>query len=102
MMIKLFIADSGNDRIVEWKPNATNGRIVAGRDEQGNQTNQLNGPTDVIVDQENHSLIITDKGNRRVMRWSLQNLTGQGQILPADSGCWGLIMDKNGSLYVSD
>ena len=33
---------------------------------------QLNRPTDVIVDKKNDSLIICDQGNRRVVRWLVE------------------------------
>ncbi len=85
----LFISDCGNDRIVEWKLNATNGRLVADGNGRGNQTNQLNRPTDVILDHEKHSLIIADLGNRRVMQWSRQTHTEHGEILLSDIDCWG-------------
>ncbi|CAF1552394.1 unnamed protein product, partial [Adineta ricciae] len=63
----IFIADADNHRIVQWKLNQNSGKIVAGG--KGNRTDQLNVPTDVIVDEENNSLIITDCWNRRVIRW---------------------------------
>ncbi|CAF4179963.1 unnamed protein product, partial [Adineta steineri] len=94
----IFIADYNNHRIVEWKYNAKEGQIVAGGNEKGDRINQLNGPTDMIVDQQDHSIIIADKGNRRVIRWFNQNQ----QILIQNIDCYGLAMDKNGSLYVSD
>jgi sugar lactone lactonase YvrE len=97
----IYIADMGNHRIVEWKLGATSGRIIAGGNGQGNQTNQLNNPTDVILDHETNSLIIADSGNRRVMRWSRQSITN-GEILISDIDCICLTMDKNGSFYVSD
>ncbi|CAF1274257.1 unnamed protein product [Adineta steineri] len=90
----IFIADSWNNRIIEWKYNAKEGQIIAG----GKEMDQLNEPTDVIVDQQNHSIIIADKGNRRVIQWLNQNQ----QILIANIDCWGLVIDKNGFLYVSD
>jgi hypothetical protein len=74
---------------VEWKLNATNGRLVADGNGRGNQTNQLNRPTDVILDHEKHSLIIADLGNRRVMQWSRQTHTEHGEILLSDIDCWG-------------
>jgi hypothetical protein len=46
----IYLADSSNHRIVEWKCNATEGRIVAGGDGEGHQINQLHYPTDVIID----------------------------------------------------
>ncbi|CAF1046941.1 unnamed protein product [Adineta steineri] len=90
----IFIADSWNNRIIEWKYNAKEGQIIVG----GKGMDQLNEPTDVIVDQQNHSIIIADKGNRRVIQWLNQNQ----QILIDSIDCWGLAIDKNGFLYVSD
>jgi sugar lactone lactonase YvrE len=98
----IYIADYSNHRIVQWKFNATNGQIVAGGNGDGHQINQLNYPTDVIIDKENNSLIISDWGNRRIMRWSCENNTINGEIIIEDIDCYGLAMDKNGSIYVSD
>ena len=64
----IYVADSGNHRIVEWKNNEINGRIVAGGNGQGDRNDQLNGPARVIVDKQNDSLIICDRENRRVVR----------------------------------
>ncbi|CAF4441905.1 unnamed protein product, partial [Adineta steineri] len=94
----IFIADRYNDRIVEWKYNAKEGQIIAGGDGRGNRMDQLNSPTDVIVDEQNHSIIIADYGNSRVIQWVNQNQ----QILIENIDCYGLAMDKNGFLYVSD
>ncbi|CAF4166156.1 unnamed protein product, partial [Adineta steineri] len=54
----IFIADHDNHHIVKWKCNAKEGQIIAGEIKEGNRMNQLNRPTDVIVDQQNHSIII--------------------------------------------
>ena len=51
------------------------GKIVAGGNGKGNQNNQLNFPSDVIIDKENNSFIIADSFNRLVMRVSRQNNT---------------------------
>jgi sugar lactone lactonase YvrE len=97
----MYIADSSNHRIVEWKLGAKNGQVVAGGNGEGNRTDQLRIPTDVIFDKTNDSFIISDKGNRRVVRWSARN-DKNGQIIISDISCWGLAMDDNGNLYVSD
>ncbi|CAF0890073.1 unnamed protein product [Adineta steineri] len=94
----IFIADYRNHRIVEWKYNARKGHIIAGGSGNGSRINQLNRPTDVLVDQQYYSIIIADHGNRRVIQWWNQ----YQQILIDDIDCWGLAMDKNGFLYVSD
>jgi len=98
----IYIADWGSHRIVEWKSNAQKRRVVAGGNGEGKQMNQLNRPKNVLIDKENNSLIIADRGNRRMMRWSLENNTTNGQIIIEDTDCHGLAMDKDGSLYVSD
>ncbi|CAF3894139.1 unnamed protein product [Adineta steineri] len=97
----IYIADSGNDRIVEWKYGAKNDQVVAGGNGHGNGSDQLNEPANVIVDKKNDSLIICDRLNRRVVRWSRQN-SRNGETIISNIDCWGLIMDKNEDLYVSD
>ncbi|CAF4051171.1 unnamed protein product [Adineta steineri] len=94
----IFIADFNNHRIVVWECNARDGQTIAGGNGQGNRMDQLNEPTDVIVDQQNHSIIIADYGNRRVIQWLNQNQ----QILINNIDCFGLAMDRNGFLYVSN
>jgi hypothetical protein len=59
----IYVADSSNHRIVEWKSGTTSGQVVAGGNGQGNQANQLSTPTAVIVDKETDSVIIGDYGN---------------------------------------
>ncbi|CAF1043691.1 unnamed protein product [Adineta steineri] len=94
----IFIVDRDNHRIIEWKYNAKEGQIIAGGNGYGDQIDQLYDPTDVIVDQQDHSIIIADCGNERVIQWMNQNQ----QILIKNIYCYGLTMDKNGFLYVSD
>ncbi|CAF1175129.1 unnamed protein product [Adineta steineri] len=94
----IIITDCYNHRVVEWKYNAKEGQIIAGRDGQRNRMDQLNYPTDLIVDQQSHSIIVADCKNRRVIQWLNQNQ----QILIKNIGCFGLAIDKSGFLYVSD
>ncbi|CAF5229449.1 unnamed protein product, partial [Rotaria magnacalcarata] len=68
----------------------------------GNGLNQLNGPTDVLIDKETDSLIICDAEKERVVRWSRRSGTTQGEVLIDDVDCWGLAMDERRYLYVSD
>ncbi|CAF1445310.1 unnamed protein product [Adineta steineri] len=94
----IFIADYDNHRIVEWKHNAKEGKIIAGGNGQGNRMDQLDRPADVIFNQQNHSIIIADQGNKRVIQWMNQ----KQQILIDSIDCVGLAMHKHGYLYVSD
>jgi sugar lactone lactonase YvrE len=97
----IYVADYDNHRIVEWKSDANNGQIVAGGNGGGNQNDQLNKPSKVIVDKENDSLIICDSGNQRVVRWPRRD-GRSGEALISNIDCWNLIMDNDGYLYVSD
>ncbi|CAF1252233.1 unnamed protein product [Rotaria sordida] len=80
----------------------TNGQVVAGGNGRGNRLDQLNLPTDVLIDKETDSFIICDWQNRRVVRWSRRSGTTQGEILIANIVCWGLAMDDQRYLYISD
>jgi sugar lactone lactonase YvrE len=97
----VYVADRSNHRIVEWKSVATSGQVVAGGNGQGSGAHQLSHPFDVIVDKERDSLIISDYWNRRVVRWPRRNGTS-GETIISNIYCWGLTMDENGSLYVTD
>ncbi len=97
----IYVADSDNHRIMEWKSDAKTGAIVAGGNGNGNRNDQLDWPTKVIVDKENDSLIICDSKNQRIMRWPRRNGTS-GEILIPNIDCSDLIMDNDRYLYVSD
>jgi len=100
----IYIADAGNHRIVKWKLDgrSDHGEIVAGGNGQGNRIYQLNYPRDVILDEKKKSLVICDFGNKRVVRWALQNSNGDKEILIENIQCFGLMMNENGDLFVSD
>jgi len=97
----IYIADFRNDRIVQWRFGANNGEIIVGEDGKGNRIDQLSEPTDVIFHRRTKSLIICDKGNRRVMRWSIENPNDK-QIIISNISCYGLTMNDNEDLFVSD
>ena len=97
----IYIADSWNDRIVEWKLDAKNGKVVAGGNRRGNRNDQLFSPVDVVVDKENDSLIICDHSNKRVVRWPRRN-GKSGEIIISNINCHGLAMDNERNLYVVD
>ncbi|CAF4529354.1 unnamed protein product [Rotaria sp. Silwood2] len=98
----MLIADYWNHRIIQWKMGDTNGQVVAGGHGQGNRSDQLNYPTDRLIDKETDSLIICDRDNRRVVRWSRRIGTTQGEILIDNIRCCGLAMNDQRYLYISD
>lgn len=97
----IYIADRHNHRIVECRRGEDNVRVVAGGKGAGKLNDQLNEPTDVLIDKRNDSLIISDWKNRRVMRWPRRNGTN-GQKIISNIECWGIAMDNDGCLYVAD
>ena len=98
----IVIADYGNHRIVEWKIGANHGKVIAGGQGQGNRLDQLNCPTDVLIDKETNSLFIADLGNERVLRWSRRQETTQGEVIIDNIFCSRLAIDHQRYLYVSD
>ena len=98
----IVIADYWNHRIVEWKIGASNGKVIAGDQGHGNRLDQLNRPTDVLIEKETNSLFIADPGNRRVLRWSRHQGTTHGEVIVDNIDCRGLAIDHQRYLYVSD
>ena len=88
----IVIADWVNDRIVDWKIGASNGKVIAGGRGQASRLDQLDDPTDVLIDRETNSLSIADAGNRRVLRWSRRQGTTQGEVIVDNAVCEGLAM----------
>ena len=98
----IVIADTNNHRIVEWKMGASNGKVIAGGRGPGNRLNQLYYPTDVLIDKETNSLFIANRGNGRILRWSRREETTQGEVIVHNIDCFGLAMDHQRYLYISD
>ncbi|CAF1203050.1 unnamed protein product [Adineta ricciae] len=98
----LYIADSENHRILQWKIGLDSGTTIAGGNGPGNDIDQFNFPVDVLIDKfNNNSLIICDHRNKRVLRWFFEQ-NKYPEIIIEDIFCHGLALDKDGSLYVSD
>ena len=98
----IVIADFDNHRIVQWKIGASNGKVIVGGRGDGNRSDQLIGPIDVLIDKETNSLFIADRDNRRVLRWPRRQGTTQGEVIIDNINCCGLAMDHQRYLYVSD
>lgn len=98
---RFYIADSSNHRIVKWKLHSTSGYVVAGGNGQGNRINQLNQPTHIAIDKVDDSLIICDRGNGRVLRWSRAN-EANNQVIISNIDCSCVALDSHGNVYISD
>ncbi|CAF2052600.1 unnamed protein product, partial [Rotaria magnacalcarata] len=80
----------------------THGQIVGGGKGSGSRLDQLNNPTNVLIDKFTDSLIICDQCNQRVVRWSRRGDTAQEEIMIKKVKCYGLTMDDQRYLYISD
>ena len=98
----IVIADHVNHRIIEWKIGASHGKVIAGGQGHKNGLDRLTNPTDVLIDKEMNSLLIADRNNRRVLRWSRRQNTTQGEMIIDNIFCRGLAIDHQRYLYVSD
>ncbi|CAF3654495.1 unnamed protein product [Adineta steineri] len=73
----IFVLDQGRHRIVKWVVNATSGVLVAGRKEDESNSDQLEFPSGLYVDEINNSVyVITDMMGRRIKRFSNGSVYG--------------------------
>jgi sugar lactone lactonase YvrE len=95
----VYVADGANQRVVKWMPGATDGQVVAGGNGKGNDSNQFEFVTKVVV-HNNGTMFICDTYNFRVQRWFKND--NHGETILNDILCYGLAMDNEGSLYITD
>jgi DNA-binding beta-propeller fold protein YncE len=70
----LYVADTGNNRIMKWTIVAAQGSVIAGSaiGVAGNTNLLLNQPADVALDPTETYLYVSDYGNYRIQRFRLQ------------------------------
>ncbi|CAF1092827.1 unnamed protein product [Adineta ricciae] len=95
----IYVADHANKRIVKWETGATKGQVVAGGHGDGNANDQFTDVRSIVVD-KNGTMFICDRGNRRVQQWVKS--ANQASTVLDDILCFGLALDNEGSLYISD
>lgn len=66
----MFIADTGNHRILLWMNGTRQGQVIAGTDQAGSNAFQLNSPTQIQFDAK-FNLYVADTFNSRVQRFDL-------------------------------
>lgn len=96
----LYLSDCKNHCIMKWTKNTATSEIIIGQNGKGNGLDQLNEPKGIVVDKQHNYLYIADSGNRRVMKWSLTDSTGE--VVIPNINCWGLALDDTGCVYTSD
>jgi hypothetical protein len=71
----VYVADTGNHRVVRWDAGAATGVVVAGGTGRGAGAAQLDSPQGVAVDEQG-SVWVGDTANDRVVRWPAGAATG--------------------------
>jgi sugar lactone lactonase YvrE len=66
----VYVADSGNHRIVCWQPGSKEGNIIVGGNGCGEQPNQLNNIAGLSFDREGN-LYVVDYNNYRVQKFNV-------------------------------
>jgi sugar lactone lactonase YvrE len=67
----MYIADTGNHWIMHWHPNAPSGVCLAGcSTSEGNTTDELAAPRDLIHDWQGN-LLVADTGSNRVQHFDM-------------------------------
>ncbi|CAF0953658.1 unnamed protein product [Adineta steineri] len=106
----LYVTDWKKHEVRRWKMGEFNeGIIVAGGNGEGDELNQLNGPTFIFVD-EKQSVYVSDGRNHRVMKWRkdakegiiVAGGNGEGENLNQLSSPQGVVVDRLGEIYVVD
>jgi len=107
----LYVADTGNHRILSFEPNVTTGVLVAGGAGAGTSSTQLSSPTDIYYDSSSRTLFIVNLGSHCVVRWVIGAFTWSLVAgIPGSTGTTpltfnnpqGLTLDSAGNLYVAD
>ncbi|CAF0986651.1 unnamed protein product [Adineta steineri] len=107
----LYVSDWNKNEVRRWKMGDYNnkGTVVAGGNNRGNQTDQLDFPAFIFVNEE-QSVYISDKENNRVMKWRkdakegtvVAGGNGEGRKRNQLSHPHAIVVDNLGQIYVAD
>ncbi len=108
----LYVADSGNHRVLSFLGNASSGTLVAGGNGKGTGNTQLSIPSGIYFNSSSNSLLIANYGANNIVNWVLGasswtlvagSPTGaSGTSSTLLKGPRGVTMDPMGNVYVAD
>lgn len=98
----LCIADWQNNRILECNCDGDKMRVLFDKSHAIDQYQCLFQPTNIIHDKKSNILVIAENGRRRVIQVHYKTNPIKIDLIAEDIACWGLAMDIQGALYVSD
>jgi hypothetical protein len=105
----LYIADSGNNRILKWKSGANSSTVVAGGEGSGKNATQLNNPIVLCVDND-ENIYVSDRNNYRVQVFANGSSFGRTIISNGTSSTpnnligniFGIGVDLANNVYISE
>jgi sugar lactone lactonase YvrE len=108
----LYIADTNNHRVMQYRMGASSGTVVAGGYGPGNNSTQLNYPIGLYFDSPSNSLVIANAGGNNILRWVL-GATNWTLLAGSANGTMGatstmmyypvgVTFDSWGNMYVAD
>lgn len=105
---RLFVADAGNHRVVQYD---ADGRAVFEFGGYGWRDGQLSHPTDVCA-REGFRLFVVDSGNERIQQFDIDDASAEGAAFPFEEGAGlgeetlvrpsRMDLDAEGRVYVAD
>ena len=108
----LYIADTGNHRVMQYQHGASVGNVVAGGNGYGFGASQLSSPYGLYFDIFSNSLVICNYNMPRVVWWRIGDYNGTivagsfTGVVGNDSTCLngpvGMNLDPMGNIYVAD
>ena len=93
----VYVSDRDNHRVMKWRKDAKEGRIVAGGNGNGGNLNQLSKPQGVIVD-DLGQIYVADSWNHRIMRWCEGK--EEGEIVVGGNGQGNQSNQFNGPWFI--
>ena len=93
----VFVADTDNHRIQRFSGVTWN---IIGPGTKGTGLGQFNSPESVVASADGRYIYVADTGNSRI-QWS-QNFGGSWAVFAGNLVPKGLVLDRDGNLYVSD
>jgi len=108
----LYVADSGNNRVLSFLANASSGTVVAGGNGQGTGNTQLSNPSGIYFNSPSNSLLIANYGANNIVNWVLGS-SSWTLVAGSPTGAGGttstlltaprdVTMDPMGNVYVAD
>lgn len=108
----LYVADTGNQRIMQYSSASTSGLVFAGNNGGGLSNSQLKDPVGIFFDKPSNSLVIANQFAHNIVRWTL-GATNWTLVAGSSTGSSGITsasfqyptavtLDPMGNVYVAD